>query len=57
MKINFKNKAARLKNERPSCNRCPFLGIVSCQWYTSSIVDCYGKGHWFDGESVDIFRV
>jgi hypothetical protein len=27
----------------------------NCPWNTSTIVDCYGKGHWIDGESPDIF--
>ena len=58
MKINFRNKAARLKlsSLTPTCNRCPFVS-VPCPFGTSTIVDCYGKGWWIDGESLDIFKV
>lgn len=61
MKIYFRNKAAKLKryNHGNSCKRCPFFKILdNCPWHTSTpIVDCYGKGHWVDGESLDIFKV
>lgn len=60
MKIYFRNKAARLKrrNEDYSCERCPFFKILDdCPWDTSTIVDCYCKGHWVDGESLDIFKI
>jgi hypothetical protein len=58
MKIYFQNKVARLKrrNHGNSCKRCPFIKMpCNCPWNTSTIVDCYGKGHWIDGESPDIF--
>lgn len=59
MKIYFRNKAARLKLSLgiPSCKKCPFYVNVPCPFGTSTIVDCYGKGWWIDGESLDIFRV
>jgi hypothetical protein len=60
MKIYFRNKAARLKrhNHGNSCGRCPFFRpIILCPWNTSATVDCYGKGHWVDGEFIDIFKV
>jgi hypothetical protein len=60
MKINFRNKTARLKNlfEDYSCRKCPFHDSrVRCPWTTSTIVDCYSKGWWVDGESLDIFKV
>lgn len=59
MKINFKNKAAKLKlsSLTPTCKRCPFLCGIHCPFGTSTIVDCHGKGWWIDGESLDIFKV
>ena len=59
MKINFRNKAAKLKlsSLAPACVRCPFYEVNPCPFGTPTIVDCYGKGWWIDGESVDIFRV
>lgn len=59
MKINFRNKAARLKlsSLTPTCKRCPFNIGVSCPFGTSTILDCYGKGWWIDGELSDIFKV
>lgn len=59
MKINFRNKAAKLtlSNLLPTCKRCPFYEVNPCPFGMSTIVDCYGKGWWIDGESVDIFRV
>ena len=58
MKIYFQNKAARLKLSSlvPTCKRCPFMS-VSCPFGTSTILNCYGKGWWIDGESLDIFKV
>ena len=58
MKINFRNKAARLKLSSliPTCLRCPFVS-VSCPFGTSTMADCYGKGWWIDGESLDIFKI
>lgn len=60
MKINFRNKSARLKlsSSVETCKRCPFIKMpCKCPWNTSTIIDCYGKGHWIDGESLDIFQV
>lgn len=59
MKINFRNKAARLRFSDliKTCSRCPFYVNVSCPFETSTIVDCDGKGWWIDGESLDIFKV
>ena len=60
MKIYFKNKSARLKryNHGNSCGRCPFFKILdNCPWNKSTNIDCYGKGHWVYGESLDIFRL
>ena len=58
MKIYFRNKAARLKfnSSAVTCLRCPFVS-VSCPFGTSTILDCYSKGWWVDGESPDIFKV
>jgi hypothetical protein len=60
MKIYFRNKAARLKlsSLTPTCRRCPFYVVVPCPFDTSStVIDCYGKGWWVDGELLDIFKV
>lgn len=60
MKINFQNKAAKLKyyNRCSSCERCPFFMISDdCPWNTLTIVDCRDKGYWADGESLDIFKI
>ena len=60
MKIYFRNKAARLKlhNVVPTCKRCSFCGCAAgCPFYTSTNVDCCGKGHWIDGELSDIFKI
>lgn len=59
MKINFRNKAARLKlsSSYAKCTRCPFNVGVYCPFCKKSIIDCYGKGWWIDGESLDIFKV
>jgi hypothetical protein len=59
MKINFRNKAAKLKlsSSTATCKRCPFDVVVPCPFETSTIVDCDGKGWWVDGESLDIFKV
>lgn len=58
MKIYFKNKAARLKLSSlfVTCRRCPFNGDL-CPCSTATIVDCYCKGWWVDGESLDVFKV
>ena len=58
MKINFRNKAAKLKLSRlvPACVRCPFYESVPCPFGTLTIVDCCA-GWWIDRESLDIFRV
>lgn len=61
MKINFRNTAAKLKRCTEgaySCERCPFFKKpIRCPQNTSTIVDCYGKGWWIDGELLDIFKV
>lgn len=59
MKINFRNKAAKLKrrNVVHTCKRCPFYKYRRCPLYTSTIGDCDSKGWWVDGESLDIFKV
>ncbi len=59
MKINFRNKAAKLKlsSFHATCNRCPFNVEVHCPFGRATIVDCYSKGWWVDGESLDIFKV
>lgn len=60
MKINFRNEAARLQyhSDGYSCKRCPFFRIINtCPRNTSTIVDCYDKGYWVNGESPDIFKV
>lgn len=61
MKIYFRNKAAKLKRYKlgNSCERCPFFKMraTNCPWSTLTVVDCYGKGHWVYGESLDIFRL
>lgn len=59
MKIYFQNKAARLKlsSSYPTCNRCPFYEVIPCPFCTSTMADCYSKGWWVDGESLDIFKV
>lgn len=58
MKIYFKNKAARLRLRSlfAACKSCPFVSVL-CPFGTSTIVDCYGKGWWIDGESLDVFKV
>ena len=58
MKINFRNKAAKLKlsSSTATCLRCPFVH-VNCPFGTSTILDCYGKGWWIDGELLDVFKV
>lgn len=58
MKINFRNKAAKLKlsSSAATCARCPFVH-VNCPFGTSTILDCYGKGWWIDGELLDVFKV
>lgn len=59
MKIYFKNKAARLRLRSlfAACKSCPFNIGIPCPFGTSTIVDCYGKGWWIDGESLDVFKV
>lgn len=59
MKINFRNKAARLKLSSlvPTCKRCPFYEVIPCPFGTSTTADCYSKGWWIDRESIDIFKV
>ena len=59
MKIYFKDKAAILKfsSLAATCQRCPFNMVDCCPLNTATIVDCYGKGWWIDGESLDIFRL
>lgn len=59
MKINFRNKAARLKLRSlvPTCKRCPFYVSSPCPFGTFTIVDCNNKGWWIGGESLDIFKV
>lgn len=59
MKINFRNKAARLKlsSSVETCKRYLFYESKPCPFGMSTIVDCYAKGWWVDGESLDIFQV
>lgn len=59
MKINFRNKAAKLtfSSSAATCKRCPFYEVNPCSFGMSTIVDCYAKGWWVDGESLDIFKV
>jgi hypothetical protein len=59
MKIYFRNKAAKLtlSSSAATCVRCPFYKISRCPFCASTIVDCYDKGWWIDGESLDIFKV
>lgn len=59
MKVNFRNKAARLNfsSSHLTCKRCPFYEAKPCPFKTSIIVDCDNKGWWVDGESLDIFKV
>ena len=59
MKIYFQNKAARLKLNSliRSCKRCPFYKVIPCPFGTSTMADCYGKGWWIDGESLDVFKI
>lgn len=59
MKINFRNRAARLKlsSSNPTCRMCPFHECIPCPFYTFTDINCDGKGWWIDGEALDIFRV
>jgi hypothetical protein len=61
MKIYFRNKAAKLKRCTEgaySCERCPFFKPpICCPRNTSTILNCYGKGYWVDGEFIDIFKI
>ena len=59
MKINFRNKAAKLKlsSSAPTCEKCPFYEARPCPFGTATIVDCYAKGWWINGELLDIFKV
>lgn len=58
MKIYFQNRAAKLKlgSSERACSRCPFKN-TNCPWSTSTIIDCYHKGWWVDGESIDVFKL
>jgi hypothetical protein len=59
MKVYFQDRAAKFKlhNVVPTCKSCLFYMGVPCPFGASTIVDCGGKGHWIDGESLDIFKV
>lgn len=62
MKINFRNKAAKLQFDNYlalTCKKCPFHTYPpSCPFETSSeTINCGNAGYWVDGESLDIFKI
>ena len=59
MKINFRNKAAKLQRniEECSCKKCPFCECIPCPFYTPTDINCDDKGWRIEGESLDIFKI
>ena len=62
MKINFRNKAAKLQSDNYldlTCKKCPFCTYPPlCPFETSSeTINCGNAGYWVDGESLDIFKI
>ena len=58
MKIYFQNRTAKLKwSDDYSCVRCPLHSKLFCPYHTETILDCYGRGYWVDGESSDVFKL
>lgn len=62
MKINFRNKAAKLQSDNYlalTCKKCPFCTYPPpCPFETSlETINCGNAGYWVDGESLDIFKI